>query len=83
MSQLTFPAALNEQLSEADSQFRQGHFDSADELYTQLLADIEKLEDFEKALSNYRKSKDRRAPSYAAELEKDVKEEFPGGLPQH
>ncbi|CAN5437441.1 hypothetical protein BH10CYA1_BH10CYA1_37490 [soil metagenome] len=49
MSQLTFPAALNEQLSEADGQFREGHFESADELYTKLLADIENLEDFENA----------------------------------
>ncbi|MBI2810559.1 MAG: tetratricopeptide repeat protein [Candidatus Melainabacteria bacterium] len=49
MSQLTFPAALNDRLSEADSQFREGHFVLADELYTKLLADIEELEDFENA----------------------------------
>ena len=47
MSQLTFPAALNQQLSEADGQFRERHFELADELYTKLLVDIEKLEDFE------------------------------------
>lgn len=47
MSQLTFPAAFNEQLSEADGQFREGHFDSADELYSKLLSDLEKLDDFE------------------------------------
>ncbi|MBS1957572.1 MAG: tetratricopeptide repeat protein [Cyanobacteria bacterium SZAS-4] len=47
MSQLTFPAAFNDQLSQADGQFREGHFDSADELYSKLLSELEKLEDFE------------------------------------
>lgn len=47
MSQLTFPAAFTPQLSEADGQFREGHFESADELYSKLLTDLEKLDDFE------------------------------------
>ncbi|HEY9731384.1 MAG TPA: tetratricopeptide repeat protein [Drouetiella sp.] len=41
MPELTFPAALHEQLSEADRQFREGHFELADELYTKLLAELE------------------------------------------
>lgn len=41
MLELVFPAALHEQLSEADRQFREGHFELADELYTKLLVELE------------------------------------------